>query len=1386
MLGSKQLLRTNPALTANFKLVVNADYKLYLESYDSNANLSDQKYKHFSVNDTSYLTERVPSFFRGLPKDLVFEVRKHTPSDTVQSDFGLQMDDMYWSGGAPIEDRWHQEECEYHAPLYVDPKQLPKRFIVLRVDGPGDCNLRATADASVPARRQRLFSDEVAKRWKCVTMFDLTKTSALGRFLDKNFASNEYFPAEPFSLNLRKHQFSSWNGYDVAVGGYGVKSAFLHATMEEEATHFELEDFVTAGFRKNGVAVPHVLNMKFLFDDTPGTINRSGTARRKWSINRYMGFYLDDLTAVRRVSPYLPVALRPDVLLADNVFIAGYDNAGTPLYTDPTENGWPLNEASLYVKRGDDFLQVQRVTLPTANIRTGISLLNNLFITIDTATGLTVYVDPTEKGWPADASEMYVKRGLSFYVVKRVVTPATLTAPQTVKYQLIDTAVNNGDAGALGFQTAIQEYYKYVVIDRALNNGSAGSLLPSTPVSVTYQEAPIAQSMTTPQFINGKIVIKNADNTALSIPGYREDGLYLIEVGGQYYTLVRDETDNFCINSDTHMQTTASQLLRELAGDTLPPLDFLQADNVGPLYFTIYQAQFTEVADFDFDRVDTGYSRYEYEQATELKPTDEPKLWAQDYRTAVDDVYAEEGYAVVAPADPAPRAMPPFYVPASSEYAAGGDLWLTQPDGGLGALWSKNPGVNKWGVFGSVSHANYAYKLNNSTTVGGKFNRAPSHLDVRPDRRSCNLDWFYTVGAPRRENASADVTSPLRWTLASEHLSFRSLEVDALPPGPAPVGNFWTYQQFDLAAYADPKLPFDYFEWFLTQQQQLDSSPLHVVRHNAQRYANFSSSDGVNGPVGLFRGLCAELRWASPADPARTAADRTEPAVGAAGYKFSAVLTKRPTLDAGLHGQAGITVYVNKVYGNVLVAVWVYTPFNSKTNFESVYRDSLYKAPKLQYDCNTTQPKLARVGPEQLTLLNVVNAINIPEQAWGFSQPAEFVVIDNVPSYKIEAVTTSNTELVVHVNGAAAYKQGEFIALPALDGTSEAIVSRISKVTLGADSAEIVVETGVSQAGVDYSVLGASKARLAKAPNRRPFVLALRAPDAVQVHRSPYEIRPVEVDIKPRNTVRALAPGFALVKSASESLLQSPYAGQPASRVRVNVGAFGPHTTIYRFSGAYAPVLKPLPLFAPMTLPFGETYKMADAPDPLVQPLLGAGNTASGSLTLPVIGHTPAVGDIVCLSTDAAQQNVYTNYKLCRVAAIQVMTASDATLVPRVVLDYKVSAGNVGTPVVSYLSHNKPRLFFDTTLHDFGTMRELMASKTSPAQVLQTSKSGSKYRSVYPMLDEHGMTVMPRFVFKSTWDDEHYAQTVPYDMNRYAPGIQEADWSSTSRFRSGT
>src|ERR1035437_9661924 len=95
---SFQLLRTNPALTTNVKLVVSSDYKLYLESFDTNKQLSDQKFKHYPIAKSNLYEEQIIKFYDGLSSQIAFDIKYDSDNSTVFNTYDHQFDDIYWSG----------------------------------------------------------------------------------------------------------------------------------------------------------------------------------------------------------------------------------------------------------------------------------------------------------------------------------------------------------------------------------------------------------------------------------------------------------------------------------------------------------------------------------------------------------------------------------------------------------------------------------------------------------------------------------------------------------------------------------------------------------------------------------------------------------------------------------------------------------------------------------------------------------------------------------------------------------------------------------------------------------------------------------------------------------------------------------------------------------------------------------------------------------------------------------------------------------------------------------------------------------------------------------------------------------------------------------------
>lgn len=331
------ILRTNVGLTTNLKIVVDSNYNLYLDSIESVSELSNSKYKNVKFIKSNYFDELFSYFYNGLPSDIAFSIKYDNDSDSASNKYSNQYDDIYQFGARNIEsNKYYSEEFEYFAPLYITKGDLPSKFIIFRVDGPGIDSIS----------KENVIS-EVINKFKVVKVFDLTKESSIGGWLDLNFVSNEFFPISPFEMSFDNLEFSKWNGIDYETGGYISKSSFLENIYEEEKEIFEFEKFIFDGYRKNKVVFPNILNLSFLFDDSPSDKNEL----RTWSINRYYGFYIDNMVLYKTISPYIPPFLKSDVVIGDN-------NILQSISTDPFINGY-IDDIDYYVEYNGNYYKIE-------------------------------------------------------------------------------------------------------------------------------------------------------------------------------------------------------------------------------------------------------------------------------------------------------------------------------------------------------------------------------------------------------------------------------------------------------------------------------------------------------------------------------------------------------------------------------------------------------------------------------------------------------------------------------------------------------------------------------------------------------------------------------------------------------------------------------------------------------------------------------------------------------------------------------------------------------------------------------------------------------------------------------------------------------------------
>ena len=334
------ILRTHTGLSSNVKVVIDSEYNLFIETIDSVDELSADRFKKIQFNKSSYYDELVPFLFKNVPVDISFSIKYENDNFDMSLDFANQYDDIYLSGARNISNnKDYKEEYEYFAPLYVFKHHLPKYFIIFRVDGPG--LIKMTKDN---------FKTEFLNKFKTVKIFDLTRNSPLGEWIDTNFTSNSSFPVAPLDVDFKKLEFTRWIGIDYDSGGYTSKPFYLEENLENENTLFDFEKFFLDGYKINKVVFPHIINFNYLFDDEPATPQ----TLRKWSINRYSGFYLNDIEIIDSITPYKMPKLYGDIIIESGNILKSLS------FDVPFIDGW-RDDIDMWVEYLGNFYKVIKI-----------------------------------------------------------------------------------------------------------------------------------------------------------------------------------------------------------------------------------------------------------------------------------------------------------------------------------------------------------------------------------------------------------------------------------------------------------------------------------------------------------------------------------------------------------------------------------------------------------------------------------------------------------------------------------------------------------------------------------------------------------------------------------------------------------------------------------------------------------------------------------------------------------------------------------------------------------------------------------------------------------------------------------------------------------------
>lgn len=271
------LLRTNPKLTTNIKLVVNSEGSLYMDAIAANKSLSNNSFKNYAIHPEGKYSNDVALFYGNTPTQLKYDTLRDDSDLSVYGEYSKQYEDSYQYGAYFNSSKTTTEQYRFFAPIWLE-KKIPSYFVIYRVEG---VDYPEQLDNTVISQNSRIL--ELLKNATIVKTFDLTNTSKLGKYLS-NHVNDAKFPTGAITQNFDIKQPTIFNGIDTANGGFVNKKDYINSDLVVDKIEILNNYILTSSFQRNELAVANIINLEFLFDDKNAS---------NYKIYRYFGLYVD-------------------------------------------------------------------------------------------------------------------------------------------------------------------------------------------------------------------------------------------------------------------------------------------------------------------------------------------------------------------------------------------------------------------------------------------------------------------------------------------------------------------------------------------------------------------------------------------------------------------------------------------------------------------------------------------------------------------------------------------------------------------------------------------------------------------------------------------------------------------------------------------------------------------------------------------------------------------------------------------------------------------------------------------------------------------------------------------------------------------------------------
>lgn len=297
---SYSLLKTNPKITGNIKMVVDSKGDIFIETIDAGPELTRNKYKRVKLDIQNNWTSAIYNFFNSgsIPESLLYGIKDNEDFYSIKTDYSKQYYTNYQQGATPKISKLYNEQISYFAPLWLEPKDVPEHFAIFKIPNPVSISTKNetspfSQDIESKIYNTNYFKDEedsnyfyetILSKAKLHKIFDLGEGTKLGDYLRKHI-NDENLPESSLTIDWNINKQSTVNGISVRKSGFTKESFNLFSeAFPVDRTVTEFDNLITNQFQLNGVIHSNIINIEFLFDDEED---------EDFTINRYFGVYFN-------------------------------------------------------------------------------------------------------------------------------------------------------------------------------------------------------------------------------------------------------------------------------------------------------------------------------------------------------------------------------------------------------------------------------------------------------------------------------------------------------------------------------------------------------------------------------------------------------------------------------------------------------------------------------------------------------------------------------------------------------------------------------------------------------------------------------------------------------------------------------------------------------------------------------------------------------------------------------------------------------------------------------------------------------------------------------------------------------------------------------------